>query len=75
MTVTFTINGQRVTAPEGSTILEAARGAGIYIPTLCHHPDLTNVGACRICVVTVEKARNLQTACTTPIFEGLAVHT
>jgi NADH dehydrogenase/NADH:ubiquinone oxidoreductase subunit G len=47
MTVSLTINGQRVVVGEESTILEAARGAGIYIPTLCHHPDLTNVGACR----------------------------
>jgi predicted molibdopterin-dependent oxidoreductase YjgC len=75
MTVTLTINGQQVTAPAGSTILEAARSAGIYIPTLCYHPDLSNVGACRMCVVTVEKARALQTACTTPVFEGMVVHT
>jgi predicted molibdopterin-dependent oxidoreductase YjgC len=64
-----------VTAPEGSTILEAARLAGIEIPALCHHPDLTNVGACRMCVVSVEKARTLQTACTTPIVEGMVVNT
>jgi predicted molibdopterin-dependent oxidoreductase YjgC len=75
MAITLTINNQRVTAAEGATILEAARGAGIRIPTLCHHPDLTHVGACRLCVVTVEKARGLQTACTTPVFEGMAVHT
>jgi predicted molibdopterin-dependent oxidoreductase YjgC len=75
MAVTLTINGREVTAPEGSTILEAARLAGITIPTLCHHPDLTNVGACRMCVVSVEKARGLQTACTTPIAEGMVVHT
>jgi len=75
MTVTLTINGQQVSAPEGSTILEAARSAGIYIPTLCYHPDLSTVGACRMCVVTVEKARALQTACTTPVFEGMVVHT
>ncbi len=75
MMVTLTINNQRVTAPEGSTILEAARSAGIYIPTLCHHPDLSNVGACRMCVVSVEKARGLQTACTTPVFEGMVVDT
>jgi predicted molibdopterin-dependent oxidoreductase YjgC len=72
---TLTINGQRVVAPEGATILEAARQAGIAIPTLCHHPDLSNVGACRLCVVTVEKARGLQTACTTPVAEGMVVHT
>jgi predicted molibdopterin-dependent oxidoreductase YjgC len=74
-TVRLTINGRRIEAAEGSTILEAARGAGIYIPTLCHHPDLTNVGACRMCVVSVEKARGLQTACTTPAVEGMVVDT
>jgi predicted molibdopterin-dependent oxidoreductase YjgC len=75
MTVSLTINGQRVVGEEESTILEAARGAGIYIPTLCHHPDLTNVGACRMCVVSVKNARGLQTACTTPIFDGMVVNT
>ena len=75
MSITCTINGKNVTAPEGSTILEAARLAGIDIPALCHHPDLTNVGACRMCVVSVEKARTLQTACTTPIAEGMVVNT
>jgi predicted molibdopterin-dependent oxidoreductase YjgC len=75
MTITLTINNQRVVAPDGATILEAARGAGIRIPNLCHHPDLTNVGACRLCVVTVEKARGLHTACTTPVFEGMVVDT
>jgi predicted molibdopterin-dependent oxidoreductase YjgC len=75
MAITLTINDQRVVAPDGATILEAARGAGIRIPTLCYHPDLTHVGACRLCVVTVEKARGLQTACTTPAFEGMVVHT
>ena len=55
--------------------MEAARQAGISIPTLCHHPDLTNVGACRMCVVSVEKARGLQTACTTPAAEGMVVDT
>ncbi len=72
---TLTIDGQRVTAPDGATILEAARGAGITIPTLCHHPDLKNVGACRMCVVSVKKARGLQTACTTPAMDGMVVHT
>jgi predicted molibdopterin-dependent oxidoreductase YjgC len=73
MTVTLTINNRRVVTTEGSTVLEAARAAGIHIPTLCHHPDLSNVGACRMCVVSVEKARGLQTACTTPVFEGMVV--
>ena len=72
---TLTINGQQVVAPEGATILEAARRVGMTIPTLCHHPDLSNVGACRMCVVSVEGARGLQTACTTPVTEGMVVHT
>ena len=75
MTITLTINNQRVVAPDGATILEAARDAGIRIPTLCHHPDLSNVGACRLCVVSVERARGVQTACTTPVFEGMVVDT
>ncbi len=75
MSITLTINGKKVTAPEGSTILEAAGTTGIEIPTLCHHPDLSDVGACRMCVVSVEKARGLQTACTTPVFEGMVVNT
>jgi predicted molibdopterin-dependent oxidoreductase YjgC len=75
MSVTLTINGKKVTAAEGSTILEAARLAGINIPTLCHHPELSDVGACRMCVVSVEKARGLQTACTTPVAEGMVVDT
>ena len=74
MSVTLTINGQKITAPENSTILEAARLASVAIPTLCHHPDLTDVGACRMCVVSVENARGLQTACTTPVAEGMVVH-
>lgn len=73
--VSLTINGQKVVVAEGSTILEAARRANIHIPTLCHHPDLTTVGACRMCVVSVEKARGLQTACTTPVVEGMVVDT
>jgi len=75
MTVTLTINSQRVTVAQESTILEAARSAGISIPTLCHHRDLSNVGACRMCVVSVENARGLQTACTTPVADGMVVNT
>ncbi len=75
MTVSFTINGRRMSVPDGSTILDAARIGGIEIPTLCHHPDLTNVGACRMCVVSVERARGVQTACTTPVMEGMVVDT
>jgi predicted molibdopterin-dependent oxidoreductase YjgC len=73
--IRLTIDGRPVVAPANATILDAARLAGIRIPTLCHHPDLTDVGACRMCVVSVEKARGLQTACTTPVVEGMAVDT
>jgi len=73
--VTLKINGQVVSVPEGKTILEAARQLGIEIPTLCHEPRLKPHGACRICVVEVEKARSLQAACSTPVFEGMNVWT
>jgi NADH dehydrogenase/NADH:ubiquinone oxidoreductase subunit G len=68
-TVTLTINERHVTAPAGSTILEAARGAGISIPTLCHLPTLQ----CRICVVEVE-GRQLTPACISDS-EGMKVRT
>lgn len=73
--VTLTINDHKVTVPAGYTILEAAKSAGIHIPTLCHHPDLTPSGACRLCLVKVERARDLQTACSTPVTEGMIVET
>jgi predicted molibdopterin-dependent oxidoreductase YjgC len=73
--VTLTINGIRVTAMAGATILEAAQSVGIRIPTLCHHADLTPTGACRMCLVKVERARDLQTACSTPVADGMVVET
>jgi formate dehydrogenase major subunit len=73
--IQLTINGRPVTAQSGQTILEAARGAGIDIPTLCHHPALSNHGACRMCLVEVEGMRGLQTSCTCPATEGMRVHT
>ena len=75
MPISLTINNTPVTAPEGATILEAARSSGIDIPTLCHHPDLSHVGACRMCVVSVQGTRALQTACTAPVMEGMVVDT
>ena len=73
--VNITMNGQKVSAPPGSTILQAARQAGIDIPTLCDHPALIPIGACRICVVEVQGQRTLITACTFPITEGMVVET
>ena len=57
------INNIPVEAPEGSTILEAAKLAGINIPTLCYLKDINEIGACRICVVEVKGARSLLAAC------------
>ena len=70
-----TINGQSISAPAGSTILQAAKQAGIDIPTLCNHPALHPAGACRICAVEIKGQRALQTACTFPIQEGMDVQT
>ena len=71
----LTINGQAVSGKSGQTILEAARAAGIFIPSLCHHPAVSNHGACRICLVEVKGMRGLQTACTCPATEGMQVAT
>jgi len=74
-TVQITINGQEIAAQAGQTILQAAREAGVDIPTLCEHPQLEPIGACRICLVEVERQRALQPACTFKISEGMVVHT
>jgi len=73
--ITLTINGQEVKATRGMTVLEAAQAANIYIPTLCHYPDLDPYGGCRLCVVEIEKMRGLPTACTTPATDGMVVTT
>ena len=79
-TVNLTINGKAVSVPAGSTILDAARRLNINIPTLCHCDKLgCNVSntpaSCRVCVVEVERRRNLAPACATPVMEGMVVHT
>jgi len=74
-TITLTIDGKEVQAPKGSTVLEAALGADIYIPTLCYDPDLTPYGACRLCLVEIEGMRGLPTSCTTAATDGMVVHT
>jgi formate dehydrogenase major subunit len=73
--VNLTIDGRKVSAPPGSTVLQAARLANIDIPTLCDHPALAPIGACRMCLVEITGQRNLQPACTFPVTEGMAVHT
>lgn len=73
--ITLKINNVEVSAPEGSTILEAARLAHIEIPTLCYLKEINEIGACRMCVVEVKGARSLVTACVYPITEGMEVFT
>ncbi len=73
--VSITIDGRAVKVPFGTTILEAARTAGIRIPTLCQHDDLCIAGVCRICVVEVEGMRTLQAACAYPITSPLTIKT
>ena len=73
--VNIKINGMPLSVPKGSTILEAARVAGINIPTLCYLKEINEIGACRICMVEVKGARSLVTACVYPVNEGMEVFT
>jgi NADH-quinone oxidoreductase subunit G len=72
--VSLTIEGRQVTAAEGTTILEAAKTAGILIPHYCYHPGLPVAGVCRMCLVEVEKAPKLAPSCATTVAEGQVVH-
>jgi NADH-quinone oxidoreductase chain G len=74
-TITLTIDGKNVTAAPGTLLIEAAKQAGIEIPSFCYYPGLALQGACRMCVVQIEKMGKLQTACTTTVSNGMVVHT
>lgn len=71
----FVLDGIPREAPEGATVLEAARAWGVHIPSLCHHPRTGPAARCRACMVEIEGARGLQTACNTPVAEGMVVRT
>ena len=73
--VTFTIDGRETTVPRGTTVLEAAKQLGIYIPTFCWHPKLKAQGSCRMCYVEVEKMPKLQVSCALEAMDGMVVHT
>ena len=73
--VLVTVDGRQVSVPPGSTVLQAAEAAGVKIPTLCHHPALEPIGACRMCLVEIEKQRGYHPACTFPVSAGIVVHT
>jgi NADH-quinone oxidoreductase subunit G len=74
-TVSLTINGRTVSVRKGTTIYQAARGMGIEIPIFCYHDRMPPLGACRMCLVHVEKAPKLQTSCTLEAGEGMVVRT
>src|SRR3984893_17650419 len=73
--VTFTVDGKKLTAPAGTLLIEACREASIAVPQFCYYPGLSLQAACRMCLVRLEKVPKLQTACTTPVAEGMVVTT
>ena len=74
-TVTLTIDGRQLTVEKGKTVLQASLEHGIKIPYYCYHPGLGIDGSCRVCLVKIEKMPKLQTACSTPVAEGMVVQT
>ncbi len=72
--VTLTIEGRTVTVPQGTTIIEAAKTAGVLIPHYCYHPGLPVAGVCRMCLVDVEKMPKLAPSCATTVMDGQVVH-
>jgi len=73
--VNITVDGKKVTAPAGTLLIEACKRVGIEVPSFCYYPNLSLQGACRMCLVKIEKMPKLQTACTTVISEGMTVTT
>ncbi len=73
--VKFTVDGKQLTAPAGTLLIDACKSAGIEVPAFCYYPGLSLQAACRMCVVRIEKMPKLQTACTTPVTEGMVVAT
>ena len=74
-TVDICLDGRKIKAKAGQTVLEAAEAADIYIPHLCHHPSLQDIGACRLCIVEIEGQEGVQTSCTTKAEQGMVIHT
>ena len=73
--VTLTVDGKKLTVPAGTLLIEACKSTGIEVPSFCYYPNLSLQGACRMCLVEIEKMPKLQTACTTPVAEGMIVAT
>ena len=74
-TVSLTIDGRQVSVAKGRTVLQAAIESGIKVPYYCYHPGLGIDGSCRVCIVRIDKMPKLQTSCSTPVSEGMVVHT
>ena len=75
MTITLTIDEQEVEVNEDATILDAAKEVGVDIPTLCYHPNLTDFGSCRVCVVENEESGDLLASCVAPASDGMEIST
>ena len=73
--VSLMINGYECTVQEGTTILEAAQGAGVQIPTLCFLKEINEIGSCRLCVVEAEGEDHLLPECNTTVREGMKIQT
>src|SRR5215469_3076580 len=73
--VNVTVDGKKLTVPTGTLLIEACKSTGIEVPSFCYYPNLSLQGACRMCLVEIEKMPKLQTACTTPVAEGMVVTT
>lgn len=73
--IKFEIDGKELYVDENRTVMEAAEEAGIFIPHLCHHPDLHDIGGCRLCVVEIQGKKDALTACTTKVEKGMVVKT
>ncbi|HUW63281.1 MAG TPA: 2Fe-2S iron-sulfur cluster-binding protein [Spirochaetia bacterium] len=73
--VQLTINGRPVAVPAGTSVLDAARRKGFFIPTLCHDPQEPGFGACRLCIVEIKGMRNLPASCVTTVSPGMEVET
>ncbi|UCF82455.1 MAG: molybdopterin-dependent oxidoreductase [Desulfobacteraceae bacterium] len=73
--ITLSINGKNISCPSGTSILNAALENGIRVPTLCHHPHLEPVGACRLCLVEDEKTGRIMASCVTPVAPNMAIQT
>lgn len=69
------LDGKEISAKKGQSILSAALDAGVYIPHLCHHPSLPDIGECKLCIVEIEGVEGVRTSCTTPAEDGMVIHT